>query len=68
MKHNATLLITGAFVIGLASPSATIASPMDKVPLHAPKHKQKSITKIDPITIETPVGTVPRLPWQVWVT
>ena len=34
----------------------------------APKSKTKTIVKVNPIQVETPVGTAPRLPWQVWVT
>lgn len=30
--------------------------------------KQRSIAKIGAIKVEAPEGTVPRLPWQVWVT
>ena len=36
------------------------------IPLMA--KKQRTIVKVEPIHIETPVGTAPRLPWQVWVT
>ncbi|MBQ4276897.1 MAG: glycoside hydrolase family 127 protein [Bacteroidaceae bacterium] len=31
------------------------------------KAKKRSIKKIESITVETPQGTAPRLPWQVWV-
>ena len=30
--------------------------------------KPRSIRKVEQIRVEPPVGTVPRLPWQVWVT
>ena len=30
--------------------------------------QQKKITGVEPIRVESPVGTVPRLPYQVWVT
>lgn len=30
--------------------------------------KTRKIKTVEPIRIETPFGTVPRLPWQVWVT
>ena len=33
-----------------------------------PKTKQRTIKKVETIQVETPVGTAPRLPWQVWVT
>lgn len=30
--------------------------------------KGHTIVSVEPVRIETPAGTVPRLPWQVWVT
>ena len=30
--------------------------------------KNRTIRKVEPISVEATVGTVPRLPWQVWVT
>ena len=30
--------------------------------------KQRTIVKVETVQVETPVGTAPRLPWQVWVT
>jgi len=30
--------------------------------------KNRTIRSISPISVEAPVGTAPRLPWQVWVT
>ena len=68
MKHYTTLLITSAFFLGLANTTEAAALQMENAPLLSPKHKQKAITSIAPIVVETPVGTVPRLPWQVWVT
>ena len=44
-----------------AIPSRAAASP-------AAKAKQRTIVKVEAINVETPVGTAPRLPWQVWVT
>src|SRR5574344_17146 len=35
---------------------------------NAVRKKQRSIIKVSPIHVQTPVGTAPRLPWQVWVT
>lgn len=41
-----------------------------KVEVSIPKKqkKQKRIVKVEPVAVNTPVGTVPRLPYQVWVT
>ncbi|MCH5175230.1 MAG: glycoside hydrolase family 127 protein [Prevotellaceae bacterium] len=33
-----------------------------------PKGKQRTISKVEAVSVITPVGTAPRLPWQVWVT
>ena len=33
----------------------------------ASEAKGRSIVKVEPVSVETPVGTVPRLPYQVWV-
>ena len=30
--------------------------------------KQRTISKVEVVNVTTPIGTVPRLPWQVWVT
>ncbi|MBQ7214209.1 MAG: hypothetical protein IJS25_06735, partial [Bacteroidales bacterium] len=30
--------------------------------------KGHTIVAVEPVRVETPAGTVPRLPWQVWVT
>ena len=32
------------------------------------KSKQRIITKVEAVSVTAPVGTVPRLPWMVWVT
>jgi DUF1680 family protein len=32
------------------------------------KAKQRAIVKVEDVNVESPVGTAPRLPWQVWVT
>ena len=34
----------------------------------AAEAKSRSIRRVESINVEAPVGTVPRLPWQVWVT
>ena len=40
------------------------ASPMDA----KPKNKQRTISRVEAVSVTTPAGTVPRLPWTVWVT
>ena len=59
MKRNLNLILCGTLTLWLALPTVVIS---------ATKAKQRTIVKVEPIRVETPVGTVPRLPWQVWVT
>ncbi|MBQ0023945.1 MAG: glycoside hydrolase family 127 protein [Prevotellaceae bacterium] len=50
-----TAIIIGALGLVLATPISA-------------KEKQRTIVKVEPVNVETPSGTVPRLPYQVWVT
>jgi len=59
MKRNLNLILCGALTLWLALPTMVMS---------ATKAKQRTIVKVEPIRVETPVGTAPRLPWQVWVT
>ena len=59
MKRNLNLILCGTLTLWLALPTMVMS---------ATKAKQRTIVKVEPIRVETPVGTVPRLPWQVWVT
>lgn len=55
----------------MLSPPPIMAAPVVTAPgvtKSMPKAKQRSIKKVAPITVTTPQGTAPRLPWQVWVT
>lgn len=68
MMKKLNLIICGA--IGLCMASFAYASPVfdESASTIAPKSKQRSIVKVEPVNVETPQGTAPRLPWQVWVT
>ena len=71
MKKNLNLFICGAIGFCLAMPTFAESSPlMSTTSLVAPKSKskQRSISKVAPINVEVPAGSVPRLPWQVYVT
>ena len=77
MKKTINFIITGAMCLGISAPISINASELQKKPakvenLGKPakikKQKQRSIKNVSPIRVESPVGTVPRLPWQVWVT
>lgn len=50
--------------VGAGAAEAWVAPGVQK---SMPKAKKRSIKKIESITVETPQGTAPRLPWQVWV-
>lgn len=72
MKKNLNLMMGGALLLCfMLSEKATAWTPTlanHPVPLAAAKAKQRTIVKVEDISINSPVGTAPRLPWQVWVT
>ncbi|MBR3619450.1 MAG: glycoside hydrolase family 127 protein [Bacteroidaceae bacterium] len=69
MTKNYKLILCGAVGLCLSLPlSAKDSTTPAHAPLAASKAKQRTIVKVEPIQVETPVGTAPRLPWQVWVT
>ena len=73
MKKNLNFIICGAIGFCLAMPASAKFSSMTATTLSAPsksksKSKQRSISKVEPINVEVPAGSVPRLPWQVYVT
>ena len=68
MMKSLKVLLFSTLYICLALPitaqsavNALAANPVSR-------SKSRTIAKVDPIQVETPVGTAPRLPWQVWVT
>lgn len=72
MKKNLNLMMSGALLLCfMLSEKATAWTPAlsnHPVPLAAAKAKQRTIVKVEDISVNSPVGTAPRLPWQVWVT
>lgn len=72
MKKNLNLMMGGALLLCfILSEKATAWTPTlanHPVPLATAKAKQRTIVKVEDISVNSPVGTAPRLPWQVWVT
>ena len=68
MTKNLKFIFCGILGTCLAMPAPVAATPVNNAPLTASKAKQRTIVKVDAIHVETPVGTAPRLPWQIWVT
>lgn len=65
---NLNLFILGVAGMIVATPSAASASTLADAPSSFVKVKERSIVKVEAINVETPVGTVARLPYQVLVT
>ena len=68
MNKNLKLIICGAASLLMAAPTEVSASTLAAAPLAAAKAKQRSIVKVETVSVECPVGTCPRLPFQVLVT
>ena len=69
MNKKLNLILIGAMGLCMATPVFASPAKTNETPLTAPKkQKQKNIVKVETISVSTPVGTVPRLPYQVWVT
>ena len=68
MKSN--FVLCGAICALVAMPlntvkaSATVTSAVEA----AVKQDVRKIASVEVVSVESPVGTVPRLPYQVWVT
>ncbi|MBO5563233.1 MAG: glycoside hydrolase family 127 protein, partial [Bacteroidales bacterium] len=58
-RNQLPIFLSGLAVLGMLFLS---------VPADARKAKARTIKHIDPVRVETPQGTAPRLPWQVWAT
>ncbi len=68
MKKNLNLFICGAVALSLSMPMQAFQTTTKEASVSAPKVKQRAIVKVEAVNVETPVGTAPRLPWQLWVT
>jgi len=67
MNKLISMMVCSAALI-MAAPADGYASLANEVPLAAKKTKQRTIIKVETIEILSPVGTCPRLPYQVLVT
>lgn len=68
MNKKLNLIVCGALGLCLAGPMQASSVTGNHASLSMSKSKQRQISKVELITVETPHGTAPRLPWQVWVT
>jgi len=66
MNRRLTILVLSAASLMLALPNE--ASAASSTPSSTSKAKQRTIVKVESIEVTTPVGTCPRLPYQVLVT
>lgn len=68
MMKSLNIFLGSALLFGAIGAPEALASVSSPTPLHASKQKSRYIKAVESIDLSTPVGTVPRLPWQVWVT
>lgn len=73
MRRNVNYVMAGAICMLMASPvnaapSANVSNHVLAASVSAPESGTRKIVKVEAINVESPVGTVPRLPFQVWVT
>ena len=66
MTKSLFFILGGTISLFLSLPLSAMTPSTPDAP--SAKIKQRTIAKVEAIQVETPVGTVPRLPWQVWVT
>lgn len=65
-KFNLTFFFVGFILFALSNCSTASATESTMTP--KTNKKSRNIINVENISVETPVGTVPRLPYQVWVT
>lgn len=69
MNKSLKLFICGTASLLMAMPAEAMELNTTTAPVPAAKNKkQRSIIKVESIYVESPVGTCPRLPYQVLVT
>ena len=66
--RRVVLLASVIMAVCLSSPLQTTAAENAPYAAGKAKKKQRVIAKVEPVNVDSPVGCVPRLPWQVWVT
>ena len=66
MKRKLTRFIPALTALMLAC--GTVAQPQFSTPaVHPSTARYRTITQVEEVSVQTPVGTAPRLPYQVWV-
>lgn len=68
-RYLSFTLVAGLYLLTTIPVDAWALNPgkSDKYILQASASKARTIISVEPILIHSPVGTVPRLPYQVWV-
>ena len=67
MKRNHNYLMCGLMGLMLSAPLHSIAADFANG-IETTAQAKRTIASVAAINVESPVGTVPRLPFQVWVT
>ena len=67
MKKNMKTIACGVMSLLLAAPLSASTTESNLVVAQATQSLRK-IVSVETINVQSPVGTVPRLPFQVWVT
>ena len=67
MKKLHLILFGTLWLVACMTPAIASSNHLNTVSEQS-KAKKRFIKKVEPIVVECPQGTNPRLPWQVWVT
>ena len=67
MKKLHLILFGTLWLVACMTPAVASSNHLNTVSEQS-KAKKRFIKKVEPIVVECPQGTNPRLPWQVWVT
>lgn len=68
MKKRLNLIASGVMALMIAAPMHSFAIQSENALSMPSKAKKRTIKNVETIKVNTPVGTAPRLPFQVWVT
>lgn len=67
MKKLHLIFVCTLWLVACMTPAVASSNHLNTVS-EQKKAKKRFIKKVEPIVVECPQGTNPRLPWQVWVT
>lgn len=68
MNKRLNLIASGVMALMIAAPMHSFAIQSENALSMPSKAKKRTIKSVETIKVNTPVGTAPRLPFQVWVT